>query len=92
MKLEINHVDFLGQSICVGNYVTFTWSQSCGIRIGVITKLTKQRVKISYNYSYVHLGVRTYCEGRHITHPSNCLVLGEGLQQQLTMATLKKTI
>lgn len=92
MMPVIEHVDFLGQPILVGNHVSFTWSQACGVRVGVITKLTKQRVKISYTYSYVHQGVRTYCEGKHITHPTNCLVLGESLQQQLTIATLQKKI
>lgn len=92
MQPIIEHVDFLGQPIGAGDHVTFTWSHACGVRVGVITKLTKQRVKIAYNYSYVHQGVRIYCAGRHITHPGNCLVLSDVLQQQLTMATLQKKI
>ena len=92
MKAPIEHVDFLGQPIHTGDHVTFTWSQNRGVRVGVITKLTKQRVKIAFNYSYVHQGIRTYGQGRHITRPTDCMVLSDVLQQQLTMATLQKRI
>jgi len=92
MKAPIDHVDFLGQPIQVGNHVSFTWSQNRGVRVGVITKMTKQRVKIAFNYSYVHQGTKTYCQGRHITRPTDCLILSDKLQQQLTMATLQKKI
>ena len=88
----INHVDLLGQPINVGDHVSFTWSQNRGVRVGVITKMTKQRVKIAFNYSYVHQGTKTYCQGRHITRPTDCMVLNDKLQQQLTMATLQKRI
>ena len=92
MKEAIAHVDFLGQPIKVGDHVAFTWSQSCGVRVGVITKLTKQRVRLTFNNSYVHDEIRRYYTGRHITHPSNCLVLSDTLQQQLIMSTLQKRI
>ena len=92
MKPAIEHSDFLGQPIQVGDYVSFTWSQGRGVRVGVITKLTKQRVKISYNTSYVHDNVRHYYTGSHITRPTDCLILGADLQQHLTMATLQKKI
>jgi hypothetical protein len=88
----IDHVDFLGQPIQVGNYVSFTWAGCRGIRVGVITKLTKQRVRMTFNNSYVRDGVRTYYTSNHIARPGDCLVLSDNLQQQLTMATLKKTI
>jgi hypothetical protein len=90
--MEINHLDFLGQPIRVGDYVSFTWSHGCGVRVGVITKLTQKRVKITYNTSYVHQGERHYYTGSHITRPDDCLVLSDTLQQQLTMATLQKKI
>lgn len=92
MSAVIKHVDFLGQPIQVGDHVSFTWSQACGIRVGVITKLTKQRVKIAWTNSYTRDGVKTYYPGNHITHPSNCLVLSDKMQQQLTMATLQRKI
>lgn len=92
MKAPIEHFDFLGQPIHTGDHVTFTWSQNRGVRVGIITKLTKQRVKIAFNYSYLHQGARTYCKGSHITRPTDCLVLSDKLQQQLTMATLQKKI
>ena len=92
MKALIEHVDFLGQPIRVGDYVSFTWAQGRGIRVGVITKLTKQRVKIAWNNSYTYDGVKTYYTGNHITRPVDCLVLSDKLQQQLTMATLQKRI
>jgi hypothetical protein len=92
MKDIIEHTDFLGQPINVGDYVSFTWSQGRGVRVGVIIKLTKQRVKISYNNSYVHEGERHYYTGGHITRPGDVLVLSDKLQQQLTMATLQKKI
>ena len=92
MIAPINHVDFLGQPIQVGDHVSFTWSQACGVRIGIITKLTKQRVKLTFNNSYVREGVRTHYTSNHITHPSNCLVLSKDLPQQLTMATLQRKI
>jgi len=88
----IEHVDFLGQPILVGDYVSFTWAGYRGIRVGVITKLTKQRVRMTFNNSYVRDGVRTYYTSNHIARPADCLVLSDKLQQQLTMATLKKTI
>jgi hypothetical protein len=92
MKEPINHVDLLGQPINVGDHVSFTWSHACGVRVGIITKLTKQRVKLTFNNSYVREGVRTYYSSNHITHPSNCLVLSENLLQQLTIATLQRKI
>ena len=92
MKTAIEHFDYLGQPICPGDYVSFTWSHGRGVRVGVITKLTKQRVKISYNMSYVHEGERHYYTGGHIARPGDVLILSEKLQQQLTMATLQKKI
>ena len=92
MTQLIQHADFLGQPIDVGDYVSFTWSRVPGIRVGIVTKLTKQRVRISFNNSYVRDGIRVYYTGKHITQPTHCLVLGDGLQQQLTMSTLQKKI
>jgi hypothetical protein len=92
MQTAIEHSDFLGQPIQVGDYVSFTWSQGRGVRVGVITKLTQKRVKIVYNTSYVHQGETHYYTGNHIARPGDCLVLSDKLQQQLTMATLKKKI
>ena len=92
MTAPIEHVDFLGQPINVGDHVSFTWAGYRGVRVGVITKLTKQRVRMTFNNSYVHDGVRTYYVSNHIARPGDCLVLSDTLQQQLTMATLKKTI
>jgi hypothetical protein len=92
MKTPIEHVDLLGQPIQVGNYVSFTWSGYRGVRVGVITRLTAKRVRMTFNNSYVRDGVKTYYYSNHIARPGDCLVLSEGLQQQLTMATLQRKI
>ena len=92
MKAPIEHFDYLGQPIRVGDYVSFTWAKGRGIRVGVITKLTKQRVKMTWTNSYTHDGVKTYYTGNHIAHPGDCLILGDTLHQHLTMATLQKKI
>jgi hypothetical protein len=92
MKTPIEHSDHLGQPIRPGDYVSFTWANYRGIRVGRILKLTKQRVKIIFNNSYVHAGVRNEYTSFHIARPTDCLVLSETLQQQLTMATLQKKI
>lgn len=94
MKQEsvYKHVDLLGQPIQVGDYVSFTWAGYRGVRVGVITRLTKQRVKMTFNNSYVHNGVRTDYTSNHIARPMDCLVLSDKLQQQLTLATLQKKI
>jgi hypothetical protein len=92
MKTPIEHFDHLGQTIRPGDYVSFTWSNHRGIRVGQVLRLTKQRIRIRFNNSYVHDGVRTYYTSNHITRPTDCLVLSEDLQQFLTMATLQKKI
>ena len=92
MKTAIEHSDHLGQTISPGDYVSFTWSNYRGIRVGRVLKLTKQRIRIIFNNSYVHNGVRTEYTSYHVARPTDCLVLSESLQQQLTMATLQKKI
>jgi hypothetical protein len=92
MTQTIQHVDFLGQPIGIGDYVSFTWSQVRGIRVGIVTKITKKRVRMSFNNFYVRDGIRVYYTGNHIAQHADCLVLGDGLQQQLTLATLQKKI
>lgn len=92
MTSVIEHFDFLGQPIQVGDYVSFTWSGYRGVRVGVITRLTAKRVRMTFNNSYVHQGVTNYYTSNHIARPSDCLVLSNTLQQQLTMATLQKKI
>jgi hypothetical protein len=92
MQPITEHVDLLGQPIRVGDYVSFTWAGYRGVRVGVITRLTAKRVRMTFNNSYVHEGVRTYYTSNHIARPGDCLVLSDKLQQQLTMATLKKKI
>ena len=93
MKSEIiEHTDRLGQPIRVGDYVAFTWASFRGVRVGKILKLTRQRVRIIFNNSYVHDNVRHDYVSYHITRPQDCLILGEVLPQHLTMATLQKKI
>lgn len=91
-KTPIEHFDHLGQPIGPGDCVTFTWSNYRGIRVGKILKLTKQRVRIVYNTTYTHNGVRHEYNSYHVARPTDCLILGEKLQQHLTMATLQKKI
>ena len=88
----IEHFDHLGQPIGPGDYVSFTLSNYRGVRVGKILKLTKQRVRIVFQNSYVHNGVRHEYTSYHIARPTDCLILGEKLQQHLTMATLQKKI
>jgi hypothetical protein len=92
MKPAIEHFDFLGQPIQVGDHISFTWAGYRGVRVGVVTKLTKQRIRMTFNNSYVHQGVPHYYTGNHIARPGDCLVLSDKIQQQLTMATLQKKI
>lgn len=92
MKTAFEHSDFLGQPIKVGDYVSFTWSQGRSIRVGIITKLTKQRVKMSFTWAHEHNGGKSYYTGSHIARPTDVLVLGKTLQQQLTMSTLQRRI
>ena len=92
MKTKIEHTDFLGQPIRIGDHVSFTWSTARGIRVGVVNKLTKQRIKLSFSGSYTHKGVTEYFTSHHITRPIDCLVLSDKLQQHLTLATLQKKI
>jgi hypothetical protein len=92
MKSAIEHFDRLGQPIQVGDYVAFTWSGFRGVRVGVIARLTAKRVRMTFNNSYVHEGVRTYYTSNHIARPEDCLILGNDLQKHLTMATLQKKI
>jgi hypothetical protein len=91
-KTAIEHFDHLGQAIHPGDYVSFTWASCRGIHVGRILKLTKQRVRIVFNRSFVHDNVRHEYTGYHIARPTDCLVLGQTLQQQLTIATLQKKI
>jgi hypothetical protein len=92
MKELVNHTDRLGQPIGVGDYVAFTWASFRGVRVGKILKLTKQRVRIIFNNSYVSNGIKTEYVSYHITRPQDCLVLGDTLPQHLTMATLQRKI
>jgi hypothetical protein len=90
MTLEIEHFDFLGQPIQVGDYVSFAWGR--GVRVGVVVKLTKKRIRVTFNNSYNNQGVTNYFTSNHIARPGDCLVLSDKLQQQLTIATLQKKI
>jgi hypothetical protein len=90
--VPIEHFDHLGQPIHPGDHVSFTWSTYRGIRVGKVLKLTQQRIKIVYNTFYMQNNVRYEYVGYHIARPADCLVLGETLQQQLTIATLQKKI
>jgi hypothetical protein len=92
MQTAIEHVDLLGQPIRVGDHVSFTWAGYRGVRVGVVTKLTKQRIRMTFTNSYTHNGVFHSYVSNHIARPTDCLVLSEKLQSQLTMATLQKKI
>jgi hypothetical protein len=92
MTSAIEHFDFLGQPIQVGDYVSFTWGGHRGVRVGIITRLTAKRVRMTFNNSYVHQGVTHYYASNHIARPGDCLVLSDKLQQHLTIATLQKKI
>jgi hypothetical protein len=92
MTKAIEHSDHLGQPIHPGDYVSFTWANYRGVRVGRVSKLTKQRIRIAFNNSYVHDGVRNEYVSHHVARPTDCLVLSETLQQQLTMAALQKKI
>ena len=92
MTPEIEHFDFLGQPIQVGDYVSFTWAECRGVRVGTVVKLTKQRIRITFNNSHVYQGETHYYASNHIARPSDCLVLSDKTQQQLTIATLQKKI
>ena len=92
MKTAIEHFDHLGQTISPGDYISFTWANSRGLHIGRVLKLTKQRIRISYNVNFVHNNVRHEYTGYRFARPEDCLILSENLQQQLTLATLQKKI
>ena len=88
----IEHKDQLGQPIEVGNYVALTYSHSRRVFVGVVTKLTKQRVKMAFTNSWEYKGETHTYQTRHLARPGDIVVLNETLPQHLTLATLQKKI
>ena len=88
----IEHKDQLGQPIEVGNYVALTYSHSRRVFVGVVTKLTKQRVKMAFTNTCEYKGETHNYQTRHLARPADILILGDTLPQHLTLATLQKKI
>lgn len=89
---SIEHFDRLGQPIRIGEHVAFSWSGNTNVSIGTVTKLTAKRIRIAWTSSYVHNGEQRSYSGVTVKRPVDCLILGSGLPQHLTMATLQKKI
>ena len=86
------HNDQLGQSIKVGQLVTFSYAHSRRIFVGQVRKLTKQRVRMAFNNKYDYKGETHTYPCQHLARPEDVIVLGDDLQQHLTLATLQKKI
>ena len=86
------HNDQLGQPIKEGQMVALTYSHSRKVFVGQVIRLTKQRVRMSFINSWDYKGETHTYRTHHIARPGDVVVLGEQLQQHLTLATLKKTI
>ena len=84
------HNDQLGQPITEGSYVAFSHSSTPGALVGRVTKLTRLKVRVEYDYSYCYKGQTYTGTGRHITDPKNTIVLGESLQQHIVLKELQR--
>ena len=90
MTVEYQHLDSLRQPIVIGQPIAFTSSYLKGVKIGIVAKLTKQRVKIKYRYTYTNKEGQT-CTNNWTTQiaPSRTIILGEQLPLTITMFLLK---
>jgi hypothetical protein len=84
------HVDSLQQPIAIGQPIAFTSCYLKGVKVGIVAKLTRQRVKIKYRYTYTNKEGQT-CTNNWTTQiaPSRTIILGETLAPTLTMFMLK---
>ena len=90
-KPEIQHQDQIGQAIRPGQVVAFCWSGAPGIKIGTVQRLTRQRVRIAYKWTWTHhtTGETRVNEWTYLSTPQRTLVLGDGLGAELTMLKLR---
>jgi hypothetical protein len=87
------HQDSLKQPIAIGQPIAFTSSYLKGVKIGIVTKLTRQRVKINYRYTYTNKEGQS-CTNNWTTQiaPSRTIILGETLPPTITMFLLKNGV
>lgn len=86
----IEHKDHLQQPIQVGATVAFTFANSPAMRIGTVTKLTKQRVRIAYKWIWADsTGDRRIMEWTYLAVPERVVVLTDTLGQELTVLKLR---
>jgi hypothetical protein len=83
------HLDSLKQPIEVGQPIAFTSSYLKGVKVGVVKKLTKQRVKIHYKYVHTINGQRVTGSWDTLIEPRRTIQLGESLPPTITMFLLK---
>ena len=84
------HQDSLKQPILVGQPIAFTSSYLKGVKVGIVTKLTRQRVKINYRYTYTNkLGQPCTNNWTTLVDPRRTIILGETLAPTITMFMLK---
>ena len=84
LKLDITHLDVLGQSLKVNDFVAYPSSSGLGrnqLKIGQITAMTPKMVKV------VHVQRRSVYEARVTTrYPGDCVRLADDL---ITLYLLK---
>ena len=84
------HRDSLDTPIELGHAIAFTHSYLKGVKIGVVVKLTRERVKIRYRYVWRHKdGTDHKGEYDIFIQPRRTLILAETLAPAVTMYMLK---
>jgi uncharacterized protein YcfL len=84
------HTDSLNTPILVGQPIAFTHSYLKGVKIGVVVKLTKERVKIRYRYVWRDKdGTNHKGEYDTLIQPQRTLILAAALAPAVTMYMLK---
>jgi UPF0288 family protein (methanogenesis marker protein 3) len=84
------HNDSLDQLIKEGDAIAFTSSYLKGVKIGIVKKLTRCRVKITYKYQYkTTQGNTIKSQYQTLVEPRRTIVLShETLPQSITMYML----
>jgi hypothetical protein len=87
--MTYEHADSLKQLIEVGQPIAFTSSYLKGVKIGIVKKLTKHRVKITYKYTYRDTqGQPHKASYDTLIDPKRTILLGDSLPPHITMFML----
>ena len=90
-KTPIIHLDQLNQEIRVGQAIAFSYAYSNSLRVGTVIKITRQRIRVAYNYKWVsnQTNEERISEWTYLAHPERTLVLSDSLPAELTMLKLR---